>query len=251
MPCKLFFEQRVLQDIPSAYYAHPVAWNEIGFGGPASPAAMCGCTSIAAIRGRPPRPTRDRNASREGESPCRMTPSTARARTAARPTCSAPAAGFRCASTRRRDGRFRRRRHGRGRRTLACRLAEARLLGGRVRCRPVLAAAGGLRLRRAASRPSSIWNDERIFDGDNPLQLGGNNSGKAVGGRTVHFAMVSLRFRPEWFKSRSAARLWRRLAARLARDVALLRRGRAGAEDLGPGELSLGAAAAALPLSRA
>jgi len=30
-----------------------------------------------------------------------------------------------------------------------------------------------------------------------------NNSGKAVGGSMVHFAMVSLRFRPEWFKSRS------------------------------------------------
>jgi len=47
------------------------------------------------------------------------------------------------------------------------------------------------------------WTDRRIVDGDNPLQLGANNSGKSVGGSTVHFAMVSLRFRPEWFKSRS------------------------------------------------
>jgi choline dehydrogenase-like flavoprotein len=47
------------------------------------------------------------------------------------------------------------------------------------------------------------WTDERICDGDNPLQLGSNNSGKAVGGSMVHFAMVSLRFRPEWFKARS------------------------------------------------
>jgi hypothetical protein len=37
MPCKLFFEHRVTPDITHAYYAHPVAWNEIGFGGPASP----------------------------------------------------------------------------------------------------------------------------------------------------------------------------------------------------------------------
>lgn len=37
MPCKPFFEHRVLADITHAYYAHPVAWNEIGFGGPASP----------------------------------------------------------------------------------------------------------------------------------------------------------------------------------------------------------------------
>ena len=33
--------------------------------------------------------------------------------------------------------------------------------------------------------------------------MGGKNSGKAVGGSTVHFAMVSLRFRPEWFKART------------------------------------------------
>ncbi|HEY1933242.1 MAG TPA: GMC family oxidoreductase [Acetobacteraceae bacterium] len=48
-----------------------------------------------------------------------------------------------------------------------------------------------------------FWADERICDGENPLQLGSNNSGKAVGGSTVHFAMVSLRFRPEWFKART------------------------------------------------
>jgi Gluconate 2-dehydrogenase subunit 3 len=33
----LFFAKRVLHDVVSAYYAHPVAWNEIGYGGPASP----------------------------------------------------------------------------------------------------------------------------------------------------------------------------------------------------------------------
>ncbi|HTT04597.1 MAG TPA: GMC family oxidoreductase [Steroidobacteraceae bacterium] len=47
------------------------------------------------------------------------------------------------------------------------------------------------------------WLDERIVEGANPIVMGGKNSGKAVGGSTVHFAMVSLRFRPEWFRSRS------------------------------------------------
>ena len=47
------------------------------------------------------------------------------------------------------------------------------------------------------------WNDRRVCTGDDPLQMGGKNSGKAVGGSMVHFAMVSLRFRPEWFRSRS------------------------------------------------
>ena len=34
---KTFFERRILVDVPALYYSHPKAWNEIGFGGPASP----------------------------------------------------------------------------------------------------------------------------------------------------------------------------------------------------------------------
>ena len=37
MPSKMFFAKRVLHDITNAYYAHPTAWSEMGFGGPASP----------------------------------------------------------------------------------------------------------------------------------------------------------------------------------------------------------------------
>lgn len=37
MPSGLFFSSRLLPDILEAYYSHPTAWNEIGFGGPASP----------------------------------------------------------------------------------------------------------------------------------------------------------------------------------------------------------------------
>jgi hypothetical protein len=37
MPAKLFFEKRAVHDIVAAYYAHPNAWNDIGFGGPAAP----------------------------------------------------------------------------------------------------------------------------------------------------------------------------------------------------------------------
>ena len=37
MPPQLFFAKRLLHDVLSAYYADPHAWNEIGFGGPASP----------------------------------------------------------------------------------------------------------------------------------------------------------------------------------------------------------------------
>ncbi len=37
LPAGRFFTARVLHDVTAVYYAHPEAWNEIGFGGPASP----------------------------------------------------------------------------------------------------------------------------------------------------------------------------------------------------------------------
>ncbi len=37
MPPHSFFKHRVIPDVTSAYYSHPAAWSEIGFGGPASP----------------------------------------------------------------------------------------------------------------------------------------------------------------------------------------------------------------------
>jgi hypothetical protein len=37
MGAQIFFKHRLLRDIVLAYYAHPLAWNEIGWGGPASP----------------------------------------------------------------------------------------------------------------------------------------------------------------------------------------------------------------------
>jgi hypothetical protein len=37
MPSALFFSHRLLRDIALAYYSHPTAWSQIGFGGPASP----------------------------------------------------------------------------------------------------------------------------------------------------------------------------------------------------------------------
>ncbi len=94
------------------------------------------------------------------------------------------------------------------------------------------------------------WNDERVVDGANPITMGGKNSGKAVGGSTVHFAMVSLRFRPEWFKSRSALGYgadwpldWREMWDYYTQ-------GREGAQHFRAVELSLGTEAPALPLSR-
>lgn len=37
MSSNTFFKMRLARDIVLAYYAHPTAWSEIGWGGPASP----------------------------------------------------------------------------------------------------------------------------------------------------------------------------------------------------------------------
>ena len=112
--------------------------------------------------------------------------------------------------------------------TLACKLAEAGFSVVALRRRPVSCARWRISPPTKSEQTKLYWTDDRIFDGDNPIQMGGNNSGKAVGGSTVHFAMVSLRFRPEWFKSRSALgygadwpldwrEMWRLLRARSSR----------------------------------
>jgi choline dehydrogenase-like flavoprotein len=86
--------------------------------------------------------------------------------------------------------------------TLACRLAEAGF--------SVVAFDAGAWWRPLEDFASDethqrklFWTEERICDGADPLTLGSNNSGRSVGGSMVHFAMVSLRFRPDWFKARS------------------------------------------------
>lgn len=44
------------------------------------------------------------------------------------------------------------------------------------------------------------WNDKRITGGADPLALGANNSGKGVGGSTVHWASFVPRFHPSDFR---------------------------------------------------
>ena len=44
------------------------------------------------------------------------------------------------------------------------------------------------------------WTDERITGGEHPVELGSNNSGRGVGGGTVHYSMYALRLHPEDFR---------------------------------------------------
>lgn len=48
------------------------------------------------------------------------------------------------------------------------------------------------------------WRDARVSGGDDPIELGANNSGRGVGGSTAHYAMVKLRLHRDDFRLRSA-----------------------------------------------
>jgi choline dehydrogenase-like flavoprotein len=48
-----------------------------------------------------------------------------------------------------------------------------------------------------------FWTDERITGGEDPVELGSNNSGRGVGGSTVHYSMVAMRAHPEDFRRRT------------------------------------------------
>lgn len=53
------------------------------------------------------------------------------------------------------------------------------------------------------SMKSLGWEETRIVDGNNPLTMGHNNSGRGIGGGTVHFTGVFLRFHKADFKART------------------------------------------------
>ncbi|NUO62674.1 MAG: GMC family oxidoreductase [Gemmatimonadaceae bacterium] len=54
----------------------------------------------------------------------------------------------------------------------------------------------------AASHPL-FWTDERISAGEHPIELGSNNSGRGVGGSTVHYSMIAMRAHPDDFRRRT------------------------------------------------
>ncbi len=47
------------------------------------------------------------------------------------------------------------------------------------------------------------WQDTRVVDGSDPLEMGHNNSGWGVGGGTTHFTGVFLRFHESDFQTRT------------------------------------------------
>ncbi|HZU75799.1 MAG TPA: NAD(P)-binding protein, partial [Dehalococcoidia bacterium] len=51
-----------------------------------------------------------------------------------------------------------------------------------------------------AASQKIYWTDLRIIGGEDPLELGANNSGKGVGGSTIHYAAFCPRFHPSDFR---------------------------------------------------
>ena len=45
------------------------------------------------------------------------------------------------------------------------------------------------------------WTDPRVIGGTDPVPLGSNNSGRGVGGSTVHYAGYTPRFHPSDFRT--------------------------------------------------
>ena len=89
--------------------------------------------------------------------------------------------------------------------TLTCELAEMRLFRRRRWTQDLTSGRWKTSRPTSASRQSSTGPTTGSSTATIRCTMGSKNSGKAVGGSTVHFAMVSLRFRPEWFKSRSCS----------------------------------------------
>jgi choline dehydrogenase-like flavoprotein len=91
---------------------------------------------------------------------------------------------------------------GAGGATLACKLAESGFSVVVLEAGPFWRPLEDFASDEEAQQ-QLYWLDERLTSGADPIALGGNNSGWGVGGSTVHFSMISLRFRPEWFRARS------------------------------------------------
>ena len=176
-----------LRQITGVYYAHPYAWDEIGFGGPAYPRGYFALNHGApepweAARGR--RPTRTRSASMKLHV---HLSSDWILDTEMREYPPREAVDFCIVGT------------GAGGGVLAQRLARFGFSVVALEAGPwhdterdmVSDEAGSGRL---------YWNDLRITGGTEPLELGANNSGRGVGGSTIHYAGFCPRLHPSDFR---------------------------------------------------
>ena len=186
----------------TAFYAHPSAWNEIGFPGPAYPRGYknpgVDRREPFEVRRRQARPTTRRGASDEPASG----PATSR------PGCcptTAPAPTTGCA------------------RTCAASPTPTRSTWSSSAAAPAARRccsgwpARGWRVAALDAGPfwdpdtdwvsdeagshHLYWTEPRVIAGADPVPLGSNNSGRGVGGSMVHYAGYTPRFHPSDFET--------------------------------------------------
>ena len=78
------------------------------------------------------------------------------------------------------------------------------------------------------------WTDKRIIGGEDPVELGKNNSGHGVGGSMVHYAGYTPRFHPSDFETRTRDGVGYDWPISYWRPEGALRAGRARAAGLRP-----------------
>ena len=197
----------VMRGALSAFYSHPWAWNEIGFGGPAYPRGYMRLN--AGDSGREPFEAREASTAPVSERP---PPALWKGARFPRENDSAflldvhtrgiPGAAA-CAATRDDDevdllivGA------GAGGSTLAQRLARK---GWRI----VVLESGPFWdpdrdwVSDEAGQHHIYWTADRVIGGEDPVELGKNNCGHGVGGSMVHYAGYTPRFHPSDFEVRS------------------------------------------------
>ena len=255
----------------TAFYSHPWAWNEMGFGGPAYPR---GYKNMGIDRREEwERPEIDAEdpvpwAERRNENRPRTAPMTTHQLPGRERRVQGLGGGRQVSRLRDADIRARNesawlvahrrrahqsslaQRHAPLRRERRGRRGRRRLRGGR---RHAACSAWP-----APGRPSSgldagpfwdpdadwvsdewgshrlYWTEPRVISGRDPVPLGSNNSGRGVGGSMIHYAGYTPRFHPSDFETASSRRGRSRLAHQLRGPQALLRGDRRRAAGLRP-----------------
>ena len=180
----------------------PVAWNEIGFPGPAYPrgyknAGVDAREPFEVGDARPATTRRGRTLMTSGARPQRVGLAAAQRRHPDQP----PAA--------RRHAPVRRHRRGRpGRRRLRRRRLDAAAAAGPARAGRSSALDAGPFwdpdtdwVSDEAGSHHLYWTEPRVISGADPVPLGSNNSGRGVGGSMVHYAGYTPRFHPSDFET--------------------------------------------------
>ena len=199
----------------TAFYSHPWAWNEIGFGGPAYPR---GYKNLGIDRREPyevaRRPPAATTRSADGLARSEVSDGAAASGPATsprgccprRPGHQPPAARRTCAASTTDDevdlvivG------CGAGGATLMQRLARAGWRVVALDAGPFWDPDTRLGERRGAARTTCTGPSRASIGGADPVPLGSNNSGRGVGGSMVHYAGYTPRFHPQRLPRPSAS----------------------------------------------